>query len=48
LAAKRDLRLPQLLAKLDRYECVFLDDLATFSMTATKWGCSLPSWFREM
>ena len=27
LAAKRDLRLPQLLAKLDRYECVFLDDI---------------------
>ena len=27
LAAKRDLRLPQLLAKLDRYVCVFLDDI---------------------
>src|SRR5256714_4355632 len=27
LAAKRDLRLPQLLAKLDRYDCVFLDDI---------------------
>lgn len=27
LAAKRDLRLPQLLAKLDRFECVFLDDI---------------------
>lgn len=27
LAAKRDLRLPELLAKLDRYECVFLDDI---------------------
>ena len=27
LAAKRDLRLPQMLAKLDRYECVFLDDI---------------------
>ena len=27
LAAKRDLHLPQLLAKLDRYECVFLDDI---------------------
>jgi DNA replication protein DnaC len=27
LAAKRDLRLPNLLAKLDRYECVFLDDI---------------------
>jgi DNA replication protein DnaC len=27
LAAKRDLRLPHLLAKLDRYECVFLDDI---------------------
>jgi DNA replication protein DnaC len=27
LAAKRDLRLPQLLAKLDRNECVFLDDI---------------------
>jgi DNA replication protein DnaC len=27
LAAKRDLRLPQLLAKLDRYACVFLDDI---------------------
>jgi len=26
LAAKRDLRLPRLLAKLDRFECVFLDD----------------------
>src|SRR5947208_1190814 len=26
-AAKRDLRLPQLLAKLDRYVCVFLDDI---------------------
>ena len=27
LAAKRDLRLPQMLAKLDRFECVFLDDI---------------------
>ncbi len=27
LAAKRDLRLPQLLAQLDRFACVFLDDL---------------------
>jgi DNA replication protein DnaC len=27
LAAKRDLRLPQVLAKLDRFECVFLDDI---------------------
>lgn len=27
LAAKRDLRLPQLLAKLDRFTCVFLDDI---------------------
>ena len=27
LAAKRDLRLPHVLAKLDRYECVFLDDI---------------------
>src|SRR3954451_23926548 len=27
LAAKRDLRLPHLLAKLDRFECVFLDDI---------------------
>src|ERR1700704_1616996 len=27
LAAKRDLRLPTMLAKLDRYECVFLDDI---------------------
>jgi DNA replication protein DnaC len=27
LAAKRDLRLPHLLAKLDRYACVFLDDI---------------------
>jgi hypothetical protein len=27
LAAKRDLRLPQLLANLDRIECVFLDDI---------------------
>jgi DNA replication protein DnaC len=27
LAAKRDLRLPHTLAKLDRYECVFLDDI---------------------
>lgn len=27
LAAKRDLRLPHLLTKLDRYECVFLDDI---------------------
>src|SRR5579859_426229 len=27
LAAKRDLRLPHALAKLDRYECVFLDDI---------------------
>ncbi len=27
LAAKRDLRLPQLPAKLDRYVCVFLDDV---------------------
>ena len=27
LAAKRDLRLPQVLAKLDRYVCVFLDDI---------------------
>jgi DNA replication protein DnaC len=27
LAAKRDLRLPQMLAKLDRYECIFLDDI---------------------
>jgi DNA replication protein DnaC len=27
LAAKRDLRLPNMLAKLDRYECVFLDDI---------------------
>ena len=27
LAAKRDLRLPHALAKLDRYTCVFLDDI---------------------
>ncbi|MBV9324044.1 MAG: IS21-like element helper ATPase IstB [Chloroflexi bacterium] len=27
LAAKRDLRLPHLLTKLDRYACVFLDDI---------------------
>src|SRR5918912_1967187 len=27
LAAKRDLRLPQVLAKLDRFACVFLDDI---------------------
>ncbi len=27
LAAKRDLRLPQLLTKLDRFECIFLDDI---------------------
>lgn len=27
LAAKRDLRLPQELAKLDRFTCVFLDDI---------------------
>src|SRR5438270_646102 len=27
LPAKRDLRLPQVLAKLDRFECVFLDDI---------------------
>ena len=27
LAAKRDLRLPQELAKLDRYECIILDDI---------------------
>ncbi len=27
LAAKRDLRLPQVLAKLDRYACLFLDDI---------------------
>ena len=27
LAAKRDLRLPQALAKLDRYACVILDDI---------------------
>lgn len=27
LAAKRDLRLPQELAKLDRFECVILDDI---------------------
>ncbi len=27
LAAKRDLRLPQLLAKLDRFACIFLDDI---------------------
>jgi DNA replication protein DnaC len=27
LAAKRDLRLPHILAKLDRFECVFLDDI---------------------
>jgi len=27
LAAKRDLRLPTMLTKLDRYECVFLDDI---------------------
>ena len=27
LAAKRDLRLPELLAKLDRYACVILDDI---------------------
>lgn len=27
LAAKRDLRLPQALAKLDRFECVILDDI---------------------
>ena len=27
LAAKRDLHLPQTLAKLDRYTCVFLDDI---------------------
>jgi hypothetical protein len=27
LAAKRDLRLPQVLAKLDRFECAFLDDI---------------------
>jgi DNA replication protein DnaC len=27
LAAKRDLRLPQLLAQLDRYGCLILDDI---------------------
>ena len=27
LAAKRDLRLPQELAKLDRFECLILDDI---------------------
>ena len=27
LAAKRDLRLPHAVAKLDRYDCVFLDDI---------------------
>ena len=27
LAAKRDLKLPQALAKLDRYECLILDDI---------------------
>ena len=27
LAAKRDLRLPQELAKLDRYACLILDDI---------------------
>jgi DNA replication protein DnaC len=27
LAAKRDLRLPHVLAKLDRYACIFLDDI---------------------
>jgi DNA replication protein DnaC len=27
LAAKRDLRLPNALAKLDRYDCVFIDDI---------------------
>jgi DNA replication protein DnaC len=27
LAAKRDLRLPHALAKLDRFDCVFLDDI---------------------
>lgn len=27
LAAKRDLRLPQMLAQLDRFTCIFLDDI---------------------
>ena len=27
MAAKRDLRLPQELAKLDRFECIVLDDI---------------------
>jgi DNA replication protein DnaC len=27
LASKRDLRLPQFLGKLDRYACIFLDDI---------------------
>jgi DNA replication protein DnaC len=46
LAAKRDLRLPQELAKLDKFACVILDDMisATSSTIVTTWRCSSPSW----
>ena len=43
LAAKRDLLLPHLVAKLDRYECVFLDDIGLNEHSAPA-AEQRPSW----
>lgn len=42
LAAKRDLRLPQALAKLDRFACLILDDIGYVQHDQMRWRCSLP------
>lgn len=42
LAAKRDLRLPQELAKLDKFACVFSMIWVISSKIAMKWRCCLP------
>jgi DNA replication protein DnaC len=38
LAAKRDLRLPQELSKLDRFACVILDDIGYVRAAARRNG----------
>ncbi len=43
LAAKRDLRLPQELAKLDRYACLILMTLAMCNTTRMRWRSYLRS-----
>lgn len=42
LAAKRDLRLPQELARLDRYACLVLDDIGYVQHSRTRWRCYSP------